>query len=109
MKMGCSFCRLRFLGKVLKVDRASKLGQDNNKLQHGHREAPFGKDSLLPTSTSSLVNNATVSKDTTVQVSKSGSLPAPEPIAPKLGVDYPFPPHLEYVILFTSFEFLNSL
>ncbi|KAF3441231.1 hypothetical protein FNV43_RR15144 [Rhamnella rubrinervis] len=87
---------LRFLGKVLKVDRASKLGQDNNKLQHDYHEAPFGKDSLLPTSTSSLAINATVSKDTAVQVSKSGSLPAPEPIAPKLGVDYPFPPHLEY-------------
>ncbi|KDO35969.1 hypothetical protein CISIN_1g036790mg, partial [Citrus sinensis] len=25
-----------------------------------------------------------------------GSVPAAEPIAPRLGVDYPFPPHLEY-------------
>nr|XP_048333104.1 U11/U12 small nuclear ribonucleoprotein 65 kDa protein isoform X1 [Ziziphus jujuba var. spinosa] len=88
---------LRFLGKVLKVERATKLGQDGNKPQQGHLEAHSGKDSTPSTSTASLVNSATISKDKTEQVSSSkyASLPSPEPIAPKLGVDYPFPPQLD--------------
>lgn len=43
---------------------------------------------------------------------KSGGLPASEPIAPRLGVDYPFPPFLEYVFLYSltkTFVFLCNL
>ncbi|CAK7341345.1 unnamed protein product [Dovyalis caffra] len=80
---------LRFLGKVLSVERASKLNEDSRFKQS---EAQQGKDSILPTS---LMKDASVTRDV-LEGSKFGSLPAREPIAPRLGVDYPFPPHLEY-------------
>ncbi|KAL5547126.1 hypothetical protein UlMin_006813 [Ulmus minor] len=84
---------LRFLGKVLKVERASKPPQDENKPQHGPRETQLNSISLAATS----FNNTAISKDIGAeQVTKSGSLPAAEPIAPTLGVEYPFPPYLEY-------------
>ncbi|KAK7377743.1 hypothetical protein VNO80_03175 [Phaseolus coccineus] len=77
---------LRFLGKVLSAERASKLtgnGENSSSDQ-------LGKDSIT-----SMPRNANVSKlvdgDT-----KSRGLPIPEPIADRLGVHYPFPPHLEY-------------
>jgi hypothetical protein len=76
--------RLRFLGKVLSVERASKLS-----------EAQQGKESVPPTS---LIEDASVTRDVG-DGSKFRSFPASEPIAPRLGVDYPFPPHLEYVSL----------
>ncbi|KAK7290613.1 hypothetical protein RIF29_05159 [Crotalaria pallida] len=71
---------LRFLGKVLSAERAS------NRIESGEKSAgaQLGKDSKT-----SVVKNA--DGDT-----KSGGLPIPEPIAERLGVDYPFPPHLEY-------------
>ncbi|XP_061944355.1 U11/U12 small nuclear ribonucleoprotein 65 kDa protein-like isoform X2 [Populus nigra] len=72
---------LRFLGKVLSVERASKLS-----------EAQQGKESVPPTS---LIEDASVTRDV-ADGSKFSSFPASEPIAPRLGVDYPFPPHLEY-------------
>ncbi|KAJ6763059.1 RNA-BINDING REGION-CONTAINING PROTEIN 3 [Salix purpurea] len=78
---------LRFLGKVLLVERASKLNEDSKFKQS---EAQQGKDSILPTS---LMKDASVTRD---EGSNFGSLPASEPIAPRLGVDYPFPPYLEY-------------
>ncbi|XP_034220578.1 U11/U12 small nuclear ribonucleoprotein 65 kDa protein isoform X3 [Prunus dulcis] len=76
---------LRFLGKVLKVERATA---NNDKPSQA-----ANKDSLSITATSksSLVHNPTSNRDIQeTEVSRS------EPIAPRLGVDYPFPPHLEY-------------
>lgn len=78
--------RCRFLGKVLSAERASKPIENGVK---GSGAQP-GNDSK----TSSL-RNANVTKPVDGDT-KSGGLPIPEPIADKLGVDYPFPPHLEY-------------
>ncbi|XP_057967249.1 U11/U12 small nuclear ribonucleoprotein 65 kDa protein [Malania oleifera] len=80
---------LRFLGKVLSVEKTSKP-ICVNKNQQG--EAPDRKDFAPPTT---LLKHGTVTKDVS-ESSKSGSLPGREPIAERLGVDYPFPPHLEY-------------
>ena len=78
--------RLRFLGKVLSVERASSNKPNlDNKLQSG--EARNDNDFVPP---SSLVKDATLTKDKTQR-----SIPSAEPIAPRLGVDYPFPPYLE--------------
>lgn len=73
---------LRFLGKVLSVERASK---PNEEKKRKHFEAQ---------STSSMKETAVTGNQS--EGSNSGSVPAREPIAPRLGVDYPFPPHLEY-------------
>ncbi|XP_024160941.1 U11/U12 small nuclear ribonucleoprotein 65 kDa protein isoform X2 [Rosa chinensis] len=76
---------LRFLGKVLKVERATS--NSDKPLQDGNKDSV----SLPPTSTSSSGYNPTVKRETReTEVSRS------EPIAPRLGVDYCFPPHLEY-------------
>jgi len=71
--------RLRFLGKVLIVERANQPNTNNahvkpqDQLVHGVSQVPTidAQNQKNPTSTA-------------------------EPIAPKLGVDYSFPPHLEY-------------
>ncbi|CAL4930781.1 unnamed protein product [Urochloa decumbens] len=71
--------RLRFLGKVLIVERANQPNANNahvnpqDRSVHGVSQVPSSgsQNQKNPTSTA-------------------------EPIAPKLGVDYPFPPHLEY-------------
>ncbi|XP_042943980.1 U11/U12 small nuclear ribonucleoprotein 65 kDa protein isoform X2 [Carya illinoinensis] len=73
---------LRFLAKVLSVERASNEPIVDTKLKKSEAHIP-------PTSTS-MFKDAT--KHTIL-----GSTLASEPIAPRLGVDYPFPPHLEYV------------
>ncbi|XP_035550484.1 U11/U12 small nuclear ribonucleoprotein 65 kDa protein isoform X7 [Juglans regia] len=73
---------LRFLDKVLSVERASNEPIVDTKLKKSEAHMP-------PTSTS-MFKDAT--KHTIL-----GSTPASEPIAPRLGVEYPFPPHLEYV------------
>ncbi|KAK7286524.1 hypothetical protein RJT34_21578 [Clitoria ternatea] len=77
---------LRFLGKVLSVERAS------NPTENGLKDSgtQLGKDSKTLA-----VKNANVTKSIDGDT-KSGGLPFPEPIADRLGVDYPFPPHLEY-------------
>ncbi|KAL4607035.1 hypothetical protein ACB092_09G146600 [Castanea dentata] len=78
---------LRFLGKVLSVERASSNKPNlDNKLQSS--EARNDNDFVPP---SSVVKDATLTKDKTQR-----SIPSAEPIAPRLGVDYPFPPYLEY-------------
>ena len=74
--------RLRFLGKVLSVERASNKPTLDNKLQTS--EARIESE----------VKDATLTKDLTHR-SIPGSMLAAEPIAPSLGVEYPFPPHLE--------------
>ncbi|XP_028113200.1 U11/U12 small nuclear ribonucleoprotein 65 kDa protein-like [Camellia sinensis] len=81
---------LCFLGKVLSVERANKP-TENNKNQQGAGQS--GKHS------SSLTNDSTPNRDLN-EGSKLGSFSASDPIAERLGVDYPFPPHLEYVFLF---------
>ncbi|KAG9446751.1 hypothetical protein H6P81_012879 [Aristolochia fimbriata] len=81
--------RLRFLGKVLSVERAGGRIPSKEKLLIGGN---FVKNSTTPTS---LVNNA----QETGSISNASipcSILKSEPIAPKLGVEYPFPPHLEY-------------
>ncbi|XP_061358304.1 U11/U12 small nuclear ribonucleoprotein 65 kDa protein isoform X2 [Gastrolobium bilobum] len=77
---------LRFLGKVLSAERAS------NPIENGEKSGgpQLGKDSRT-----SVVKNANITKPIDGDT-KSGGLPIPEPIAERLGVDYPFPPHLEY-------------
>ncbi|XP_059647288.1 U11/U12 small nuclear ribonucleoprotein 65 kDa protein isoform X2 [Cornus florida] len=77
---------LRFLGKVLSVERASKPTESNERQQSEHQS---GKHST------SLMKDSTMSKDLGVGT-KLGSVTVSEPIAKRLGVDYPFPPHLEY-------------
>ncbi|KAK1435055.1 hypothetical protein QVD17_00814 [Tagetes erecta] len=76
---------LRFLGKVLSVERAIKP-QDTRSQQNN---PTAGKDVM------SSMDNASATKDSK-QESMVKSLPTLEPIAEKLGVEYPFPPHLEY-------------
>ncbi|XP_034686345.1 U11/U12 small nuclear ribonucleoprotein 65 kDa protein-like isoform X2 [Vitis riparia] len=79
---------LRFLGKVLLVERANKPTEDDKQKS----EALFGKDLTKP---ASLIKDFTMARDLGEGL-KSSSLPASEPIAARLGIDYPFPPHLEY-------------
>ncbi|XP_058737718.1 U11/U12 small nuclear ribonucleoprotein 65 kDa protein-like isoform X2 [Vicia villosa] len=77
---------LKFLGKVLSAEKASKPIANEEKSS----AAQLGKDSITP-----VVKNENVTKPIDGDT-KSGGLPIPEPIAHKLGVDYPFPPHIEY-------------
>lgn len=79
--------RLHFLGKVLSVERANKTSENN---KHQQAAAQSVKHS------SSMTKDAPVTRDLNAG-SKLGSFPTSEPIAERLGVDYPFPPHLEYV------------
>lgn len=85
----CQLNGLRFLGRVLKVERASNETKDN-KIQG--KGAPSANDIIPP---------STVTKEAGLPGDRNenpncGFATASEPIAPKLGVDYPFPPHLEY-------------
>ncbi|KAL6902216.1 hypothetical protein ACP4OV_005092 [Aristida adscensionis] len=71
--------RLRFLGKVLIVERAN---QPNAKNAHSiHQEQSAHGVTQVPSMSS---------------LNQKNPASSAEPIAPKLGVDYPFPPHLEY-------------
>ncbi|XP_019162076.1 PREDICTED: U11/U12 small nuclear ribonucleoprotein 65 kDa protein isoform X1 [Ipomoea nil] len=75
---------LRFLGKILSVEKASKRTAED---KHGKSEPGTGKDSI------SLIKDGASYKDldgSTLSYRRN------EPIAQRLGVDYPFPPHLEY-------------
>ncbi|CAN8305798.1 unnamed protein product [Cochlearia groenlandica] len=74
---------LRFLGKVLQVHRANKRNEDKKALQTEESSGKDGKPCSLSTAKS---NNDSI----------SGHTLAGEPIAPKLGINYPFPPHLQY-------------
>ncbi|XAR64910.1 hypothetical protein NMG60_11008802 [Bertholletia excelsa] len=82
----CQLNGLRFLGKVLSVERASKPPERNKQqedaAQSGKHPLPFLKD-------------GTPCRDPS-KGPRLGSVPANEPIAERLGVDYPFPPQLEY-------------
>ncbi|KAL0365755.1 UNVERIFIED_CONTAM: U11/U12 small nuclear ribonucleoprotein [Sesamum angustifolium] len=82
----CSHGRLRFLGKVLSVERASKVIEDT---KHKKSETQIRKD------TNSMMKDASVPKVSSDHP-RGGHCHASEPIAEKLGVDYSFPPHLEY-------------
>ncbi|KAK4491488.1 hypothetical protein RD792_002238 [Penstemon davidsonii] len=74
---------LRFLGKILSVERARSINSSTQATEHLQSEIQTSKD------IKSLVKNAS-------EFTHNKSVPASEPIAQKLGVDYPFPPHLEY-------------
>nr|GEW78074.1 U11/U12 small nuclear ribonucleoprotein 65 kDa protein [Tanacetum cinerariifolium] len=76
---------LRFLGKVLSVERANTQPHDRSQ----QNKSTSGNDVI------SSRDDATVAKDSK-QNPVTKSVPALEPIAEKLGVEYPFPPHLEY-------------
>ncbi|CAI0432697.1 unnamed protein product [Linum tenue] len=71
---------VRFLGKVLKVEKANKINEDHRSKQS---ENQGRKHNILPIPSA---------RDTHT----SGTDISGEPIAPKLGVDYPFPAHLGY-------------
>ncbi|XP_027091787.1 U11/U12 small nuclear ribonucleoprotein 65 kDa protein [Coffea eugenioides] len=77
---------LRFLGKVLLVERACKSMKDK-KSQEDENKKRSDLDSLI--------EDAAVGKHQR-EGFKLGSLLTSEPIAERLGVDYPFPPYLEY-------------
>ena len=98
---------MRFLGKVLKVEKASKTtnqSRDENKPRSSYGEAQLGSDFVRPTASTAAFSGGIVAEG----VSNTRSLPAAEPIAPRLGVDYPFPPYLEYVAFFTFIRIHNS-
>ncbi|XP_006853102.2 U11/U12 small nuclear ribonucleoprotein 65 kDa protein isoform X1 [Amborella trichopoda] len=82
--------RLRFLGKVLSVERASTLA-----INKKHRTEEVCKQNASCTPDSFIKETqlrGSQAKGESIAISVSIS----EPIAPRLGVDYPFPPHLEY-------------
>ncbi|XP_049931685.1 U11/U12 small nuclear ribonucleoprotein 65 kDa protein isoform X2 [Nymphaea colorata] len=81
--------RLRFLGKVLSVERVNTLTSNEKEMA----EKQHRKDAFSPTSTS---KELTVPGIVSVPGSTPNAVKIGEPIAPRLGVDYPFPPHLEY-------------
>lgn len=76
---------LRFLGKVLSVEKARKSGENIKDQQ----------EKLLPGNHPSPVVDTPPARGHGL-VPQLRSIPASEPIADRLGVDYPFPPHLEY-------------
>ncbi|XP_021764164.1 U11/U12 small nuclear ribonucleoprotein 65 kDa protein-like [Chenopodium quinoa] len=76
---------LRFLGKVLSVEKSSKPSEDNKQVG-----GESDNNTLKP-----LYQENTQSRDVQ-EGSKSASQLVAEPIAEKLGINYPFPPHLEY-------------
>ncbi|GLJ53369.1 hypothetical protein SUGI_1137910 [Cryptomeria japonica] len=69
--------RLRFLGKILSVERAEPLNSVGRKEGEAEKQDP------------------PLSKENQ-QLTGDGPKFVGEPIAPTLGIDYPFPPHLEY-------------
>lgn len=83
--------RLRFLGKILAVERAKPVvpkGSNNKQNDHplpspSHPHGNVPEPQKLPFSMGNLDKGIA-----------TGGLRS-EPIAPSLGVDYPFPPHLE--------------
>ncbi|KAL2320444.1 hypothetical protein Fmac_029413 [Flemingia macrophylla] len=77
---------LRFLGKVLSAERASNPTENGEKISSAQ---------LVNDSKTSILKNANVAKPIDGDI-KSAGLPIAEPIADRLGVNYPFPPHLEY-------------
>ncbi|KVH90700.1 Nucleotide-binding, alpha-beta plait [Cynara cardunculus var. scolymus] len=77
---------LRFLGKVLSVERSVTPPHDTRSQQNKSLSGNDAKPSI---------DDATLAKDSE-QEPVTKSLPALEPIAAKLGVEYPFPPHLVY-------------
>lgn len=79
---------LRFLGKVLQVQRANKPNENRKPRQ----VEESGKDSQHYLS---MTKENAFPKDSNDDSNSRAKL-ASEPIAPKLGINYPFPPHLEY-------------
>lgn len=77
--------RVRFLGKTLAVERASRSTERDKNRQSDHR---IGDGSV------SLIKDAAAKEFGGGY--REGPYPGSVPIAERLGVDYPFPPHLEY-------------
>ncbi|MQL91397.1 hypothetical protein Taro_024018 [Colocasia esculenta] len=82
--------RLRFLGKVLSVERAGKVISDD---MHQKNEAQSAKESSIQSAPS--LNDQSVMEKLS-KASYVSSVASGEPIASRLGVDYPFPPYLSY-------------
>ncbi|XP_057544672.1 U11/U12 small nuclear ribonucleoprotein 65 kDa protein [Amaranthus tricolor] len=76
---------LRFLGKVLSVQKSYKSSEENKNVG-----GEPGKNAL------NFLSKDNSESRKVKDGSRSASLVAAEPIAEKLGVNYPFPPHLEY-------------
>ncbi|KAG8374521.1 hypothetical protein BUALT_Bualt10G0003600 [Buddleja alternifolia] len=72
--------------KVMPVGRATTFKED---IKHKESQTRTRQD------TASMMKKASAPKDS-FDSSREGSIHSSEPIAEKLGVDYPFPPHLEY-------------
>ncbi|GAB2235444.1 hypothetical protein Droror1_Dr00025869 [Drosera rotundifolia] len=77
---------LRFLGKVLSVTKANNPTRDVKEM----------KNEVVTISPSTPASKEAVRASKSIKGSVSGHLLADEPIAEKLGIDYPFPPQLEY-------------
>lgn len=75
------FGRFRILGKVLIVERANQPNAKNVNEKH-QEELAHGMPQVPSTNSQNQENPTSTA----------------EPIASRLGVDYSFPPHLEYVI-----------
>ncbi|XP_027775390.1 U11/U12 small nuclear ribonucleoprotein 65 kDa protein isoform X4 [Solanum pennellii] len=73
---------VRFLGKTLVVERASRSTDRKSEHRIGDGSVSSIKDAAAKEFGG---------------VSREGPYPGSDPIAERLGVDYPFPPHLEYV------------
>lgn len=93
--------RLKFLGKVLSVERATSASSKDG----------LSEDSSVTTSADEGTATAppppppppAPQSSEALQTGRDAS--RREPIAPSLGVDYPFPPQLEYVqILFPHYD-----
>lgn len=88
--------RVRFLGKTLVVERASR----STDRQSEHRIGDGSVSSIKDAAAKEFGG-----------VSREGPYPGSNPIAERLGVDYPFPPHLEYdfscLVLKYFFNFLS--
>ncbi|XP_010528771.1 PREDICTED: U11/U12 small nuclear ribonucleoprotein 65 kDa protein [Tarenaya hassleriana] len=79
---------LRFLGKVLQVQRANKRN-DNKKSCQIEESGKDGQEYLSTNKENAFTKDSNDDPNSRATLSN-------EPIAPKHGINYPFPPHLEY-------------
>ncbi|CAN6443965.1 unnamed protein product [Victoria cruziana] len=81
--------RLRFLGKILSVERVSTLMTNEKELA----DKQHLKETFSPVATSKELSMTGI---VSVPGSTPNAMKVGEPIASRLGLDYPFPPQLEY-------------
>ncbi|KMZ73830.1 putative RNA binding protein [Zostera marina] len=81
--------RIRFHKKVLSVEKVRNAFSANLKQTSETRSSNESSSQTLPQSEFPSAGNS-------MKSNKPSSISISEPIAPRLGVDFPFPPHLEY-------------